>query len=265
MEKLTISVAMQAAHLFIILFITLLSSCNANNTSDLSKEEIAYENINELTESSLLGAWKYEDSYFGEVFIQFEKDRVVKVLYNYEGDVFLEGKWEYKDNIINLSDVVVLDKLLVSDYDGNSFKIPSTSYDSLANTNKKYIVINRLKDVFEPMIFLLNNRERYGNNEENVSSVIEENSNYNNSRTIQKQWVNCKDCHGKGREICYRCNGTGQGECSSCNGKGISYAVSGAYTCNQCNGRGVARCSSCNGQPDRGDCQTCDGRGQVKE
>ena len=88
-------------------------------------------------------------------------------------------------------------------------------------------------------------------------------SNERSSGKIQKQWVNCSKCNGKGREICHSCNGTGQGECISCNGTGTAHAPSGAYTCNQCNGRGIARCSSCYGHPDGGNCQSCDGRGQV--
>ncbi len=85
------------------------------------------------------------------------------------------------------------------------------------------------------------------------------------SNERQKQWVNCRECHGKGRKVCYSCNGTGQGECGSCNGTGTAYASSGPYTCNQCNGRGISRCSTCYGNPDEGNCINCDGRGQVQE
>ena len=237
----------------LILLISLLSSCYQNNSSELSKVENSLENINKLTESSFYGAWKYEDSYIGEIFIQFEKDRLVKVFYNYEGDVFLQGKWEYKDNIINLSDVGMLDKLLISDYDGNSFKIPPTPYDSLTNTNKKYIVVNRLKDAFEPIVFLFNNRERYAHSEENVSPVIEENSNYSNSGTIQKQWVNCRYCNGTGLSKCRTCNGRGQISV----GNGSAFGNSPGFhmeNCYKCGGRGLYD-----------NCSRCDGRGQVQE
>jgi hypothetical protein len=255
----------------LILLISLLLSCNENNSSDFSKEESSSENINKLNGSSLLGAWKYEDSYFGKVFLQFEIDGTVKVFYNYEGDILGVGKWEYQDNIVIISDVNILDKLIISDFDGNSFKIPPTIYDSIAKTNKKYIVVNRLKDAFEPILFLFNNRERYSNNEENVSHIIEEKSNYSNSGSTQKQWVNCRYCHGKGVEECYSCEGRGENICSTCKGKGTQdyWRKDGNGTeqrnCYNCGGKGNRLCSGCSGKGKKGSCSRCDGRGQVQE
>lgn len=63
----------------------------------------------------------------------------------------------------------------------------------------------------------------------------------------QKQWVNCKYCHGKGIEICSVCNGYGYERYSD--GSRI-----GDDVCYYCNGNGTFD-----------DCPKCDGRGQVLE
>jgi hypothetical protein len=63
-----------------------------------------------------------------------------------------------------------------------------------------------------------------------------------NSYEKQKQWVNCKYCHGTGLRECSRCNGTGT----------LHYHNSVDKECENCNGSGRNK-----------NCSTCDGRGQV--
>lgn len=60
----------------------------------------------------------------------------------------------------------------------------------------------------------------------------------------QKQWVNCKYCHGSGLKDCVSCNGKGTGHCGSC----PNYKET---------------CSVCMGSRTYGNCPECDGRGQV--
>ena len=251
----------------LILLISLLLSCNQNNTSDLSKEDIAYENINELTESSLLGAWKYIDSKLGEVFIQFEKDGTVKSFYNYEGEAIVMGKWQLQDNVVKMVEGShsIETELLVSDFDGSSFKVFNSDYN-------EYVVYNRLRDeAGEPILYYsLFDREPkrdpyYDASEENNNSVIEENTNYNNSGSTQKQWINCKKCHGNGILSCSQCEGVGSYRCTECGGDGKANSLSGEYTCNLCHGSGTQRCNNCRGSGNSGNCHKCDGRGQVQE
>lgn len=74
--------------------------------------------------------------------------------------------------------------------------------------------------------------------EEHIENDNSNSSDSNNIET-QKQWVNCKYCHGTGLSVCY-----------SCGGKGTSY--DNKKECYRCNGKGTY-----------GDCDECDGRGQV--
>ncbi len=74
--------------------------------------------------------------------------------------------------------------------------------------------------------------------EEQVEYDSSNSSNNQNVQT-QKQWVNCKKCHGTGLSVCY-----------SCGGDGMSY--DNKKECYRCNGKGTY-----------GDCDECDGRGQV--
>jgi hypothetical protein len=100
---------------------------------------------------------------------------------------------------------------------------------------------------------------------EDNSGGVEANSSQNVEP--QRQWVNCRECHGTGVRTCSLCSGKGDRRCGSCHGKGTKYSTSGTgtYTCVDCNGTGTDQCSSCNGTGNKGNCSSCDGRGQVQE
>lgn len=73
--------------------------------------------------------------------------------------------------------------------------------------------------------------------------IVTESSTNQNIQT-QKQWVNCKYCHGRGLKDCYTCAGEGTTHCLNC--------YNNKESCFRCNGKGTY-----------GDCDECDGRGQV--
>ena len=236
----------------LISLISLLLSCNENNTSDLLKEEIANENINELTESSFYGAWKYEDSKFGTVFVQFEMNGIVKAFISYEGESLGTGKWEFNGNQIKIIDCYPLVDMVVNDFDGDSFKT-----QDLFN---EFVVFKRLKDeAGEPILYYsLFEREpkpdpRYDNSE--ISTIDNESSSYGSSEhtSVQKQWVNCKYCHGTGLEKCRTCKGRGQISV----GNGSAFGNSPGFH--------MENCYTCGGRGLYDNCSTCDGRGQVQE
>jgi DnaJ-class molecular chaperone len=238
--------------IFLFLIVSFLG-CNQSIPSDdlnpIENEESTF------NESSLLGAWKYIDSKLGEVFIQFEKDGTVKSFYNYEGEAIVMGKWQLQGNVVKIVEGShsIETELLVSDFDGSSFKVFNSDYN-------EYVVYNRLRDeAGEPILYYsLFDREPkrdsyYDASEENISSEIEENTSYNNTRTTQKQWVNCKFCNGTGLSKCRTCNGRGQISV----GNGSAFGNSPGFhmeNCYKCGGRGLYD-----------NCSTCDGRGQVKE
>ena len=102
---------------------------------------------------------------------------------------------------------------------------------------------------------------------DNINREYDDNPKYNVNEPrqqepqVQKQWVNCKKCHGTGLYPCYSCNGTGLTSCGSCAGRGHS----GDRVCYTCNGSGKEKCLSCAGVGNTGNCNYCDGRGQVLE
>ena len=97
------------------------------------------------------------------------------------------------------------------------------------------------------------------NNQEEVE--FQQNQEYQ----IQKQWVNCRDCHGTGTETCDSCEGIGENKCRECSGKGQKdIGMQSQKTCGACVGRGAKTCGACGGRGTKGNCGTCDGRGQVQ-
>ena len=81
----------------------------------------------------------------------------------------------------------------------------------------------------------------------------------------QTQWVNCSECHGTGLKQCYECDGSGQLECSTI--RIYSYQCSGCENtapCPRCNGTAIVKCYACYGRGNKGNCDSCDGRGQVQ-
>jgi hypothetical protein len=242
--------------IFLFLIVSFLG-CNQSIPSDdlnpIENEESTF------NESSFYGAWKYEDLKFGTIFIQFEMDGTVKAFISYEGEYLGTGKWELNGKVLKIIDCYPLVDMVVNNFDGDSFKTKNSFDES--------IIFNRLKDeAGEPILYYsLFDREpkqdpRYGDSE---ISTTEDESSYGSSEntSIQKQWVNCRYCHGSGTIICSSCKGSRQTECSRCNGAGYS----GDYSCNKCNGRGIRTCKRCNGAGYSGDCQKCSGRGQVQE
>jgi hypothetical protein len=83
------------------------------------------------------------------------------------------------------------------------------------------------------------------------------------SRETQKQWVNCKYCHGNGTVTCEKCGGSRTSSCTECFGDGLATSMSGEYRCNLCHGSGIDKCNRCNGRGVEGNCRHCNGRGQV--
>lgn len=73
------------------------------------------------------------------------------------------------------------------------------------------------------------------------SSVSKENQNMQ----TQKQWVNCKYCHG-----------TGLNTCRLCDGSGVERYGTGT-------GFEERSCGRCRGKTTDGNCNECEGRGQV--
>ena len=76
----------------------------------------------------------------------------------------------------------------------------------------------------------------------------------------QKQWVNCRECHGTGTEVCWQCKGKGNIRCDHCT-NGLVYGK----TCSVCHGTGQREDRLCNGTGILGNCRKCKGRGQVQE
>jgi hypothetical protein len=80
----------------------------------------------------------------------------------------------------------------------------------------------------------------------------------------QRQWVNCSECHGTGLEQCYECHGSGQLECSTT--RIYRYQCDGCENmapCPRCNGTAIVKCHECYGRGNKGNCDNCNGRGQV--
>lgn len=84
--------------------------------------------------------------------------------------------------------------------------------------------------------------------------IIDPNS--SNQNGPQKQWVNCKHCHGTGYWKCTQCDGTGKLELQSCD-------YCGRDGCSKCDWTGNKKCYYCEGKGNNGDCTICEGRGQV--
>jgi DnaJ-class molecular chaperone len=87
--------------------------------------------------------------------------------------------------------------------------------------------------------------------------------NPNEGNANQGQLINCDKCHGSGTRMCSCCKGSRQRKCTECHGDGIANAMSGEYTCNNCHGTGIQTCDQCDGSGISGDCNRCQGRGQV--
>jgi hypothetical protein len=156
----------------IFLLIILISSCNINNPSESSNKK----NINPSM-GDFLGAWKYDDS-INRTYIQFENDGILKGMYSTDNEVFF-GKWKLHDNILNIDwdeDISLDFELLISDFDGNSFK----SFDSV---EKKLTILHRLTDeAGEPILHY----SRF----EHIEEVA----------TAADSIITCEEAKSKGRE-----------------------------------------------------------------
>ena len=178
-----------------ILF-TIITSCNGKNSSNgIGNTSDGQES---LSESSLLGAWKYEDSYYGTIFMQFEVDGLIKVFYANEGDVLEVGNWQLQDNKVLVTDCALFKELIILDFNGNSFNISPTNYDASTDTNTEFISVERLLDeAGEPILhYSLFDKApvadpRYGDQESNLSS--QQNS---SSETLESTYnaFQCSTC-----------------------------------------------------------------------
>lgn len=107
-------------------------------------------------------------------------------------------------------------------------------------------------------VYLSEDGEEIGTLECGEEHIENDNSNFSDSNNIetQKQWVNCKHCHGTGYWKCTQCDGTGKLEFQSCN-------YCGRDGCSKCDWTGNNKCFYCEGKGNNGDCPKCEGRGQV--
>jgi hypothetical protein len=175
------------------LLFTIITGCNGKNSStSIANTSDGQES---LSESSLLGAWKYEDSYYGTVFMQFEVNGIIKVFFAYEGEVLEVGNWQLQDNKVLVTDCTLFKELIISDFNGNSFNISPTNYDTSTDTNTEFISVERLLDeAGEPILhYSLFDKApvadtRYGDQESNSSS--QQNS---SSETLDNAFQ-CKEC-----------------------------------------------------------------------
>ena len=86
-----------------------------------------------------------------------------------------------------------------------------------------------------------------------------------NNSTPSKEWVNCRNCHGRGEIVCDECNGTTLMFCGTCNGRGTFTTSNGTDICYYCKGALKVRCSQCHGKGIEGRCYVCGGSGQIQE
>ncbi len=263
--------------ILLTILILIITSCNGKissngigNTSDGQES---------LSESSLIGAWKYEDSYYGKVFVQFEVAGVIKVFFNDEGEVLEVGNWQIQDSKVIVSNCVLFNELIISDFNGNSFKLPPTNYDASSNTKRDFIIVERLLDeAGEPILhYSLFDKEpvadpRYGNPVSNSTSYeSNEQDSYSSENTTSSENGNlCSSCNRKfkfriwegGQYDSGNCYGGWKDEensrpgyikCSGCSGYGLNWnydgscPVSSACHVSSCSG-GWYQCNSCYGK-----------------
>jgi hypothetical protein len=150
---------------------------------------------------------------------------------------------------------------------GNDIKQIQTSFTGIVDSFERVIIYKEgdLSKYYNAYIEL---EARMYQIKGKQSSVQDNNSfEYENNfqaQPRQKQWVNCKICHGTGLNICSECGGKGIRECSNCRGRGFYYDAQHS-SCNNCGGDGQVQCNQCYGKGNRGSCSSCGGRGQVQE
>ncbi len=213
---------------FLILFsILFLIGCNQNSErSDASqKSTLKTDDSITLNEENILGAWKYFDSYYGKVFIQFEADGTFKKFYNDEGDAIDICDWRLVDGKIFISrsetnaTPYCIDILKFKD---DSFYIPPTHYDSLSNNINHNNLVTRLKDEAGEPIFhyskfetgiIINSQKKnsasnnFINEHQNYQYLMEtEDKTSSNSQSSTSQSNVCSYCQGTG--VCSNCNKT---------------------------------------------------------
>lgn len=114
--------------------------------------------------------------------------------------------------------------------------------------------------------FIVSIKSKGSNDNNGVINNSPSNTNESTRQPVQreKQWVNCRNCNGRGILICTSCTGRGSMKCDYCFGRGWKMYGTEKQTCNTCGGTGEKKCNSCYGKGNRGTCSTCGGRGQVQ-
>ena len=186
----------------------------------------------------------------------FKDGRLIKrININDDGEISENSAiFEYRLDKFN-NDVKKYEKDLNGNLIDSTFRIIKYKGDDISYYEKKYIEIQMLAHN------LTNKNSSINSNSDN--NVVSEN-NYVAPQVQQKQWVNCRVCHGTGLNICSECGGKGIRECPNCHGRGF-YWDAQRSSCNYCGGHGQAQCNQCYGKGNRGSCSSCGGRGQVQE
>ncbi len=197
--------------MFILRFLfsmLLISSCNSSGSFELDEEPQTFSN------ESIIGAWKYNDSYYGDVYLQFETDGTLRVFYNNEGEIIENAQWSIQDNTIITSGCTLFPdnyRMNVSEFDGSTFNIPPSSYDVATSTGRTSISVSRLFDeAGEPILhYSLFERNTYSDprydDGTTSSSEYQDNTSYSESYSQN---------NGNQTSVCSSCRGSG--ECSEC-------------------------------------------------
>lgn len=223
-----------------------------------SKNSILDSEKETFNKESIIGVWKYDDSYFGDVFLQFESDGTLRTYYNTEGENVETCKWSIDGNKILVSNSSLFSEsspLIVSDFDGSNFSIPPTNYDFTANTGRKSIVVSRLIDeTGEPILnYSLFQKEtnrdaRYDDGNGYVNNEGGNTESY--GANTQSESKTCSWCNGTG--LCSQCTKTVKKPYSKdgCSTNERNEIKAGYILCNTCNGWGYSRTNvncPCNG------------------
>jgi hypothetical protein len=236
---------------------------------------------------SLIGSWEGTDTTVNadyKIVVQFQSDSLFQEFGSYEGEWKVAGVWEFftsngqrqikltyeesKNNpLFGMISYLSEDSLFIEFYDEFQEYVSAWSLNRTKSEDGLYVMSNP--------IFKLNPYNPESESDVLTTSPAKEIPSTDlappPSRTIQKQWILCSDCHGIGKDMCGRCNGARVEECRRCYGSGVidkgtifSPDTDGrGHTCPECAGRGSKMCSSCRGTGNTGECSACGGRGQV--
>jgi hypothetical protein len=167
----------------------------------------------------------------------------------------------------NINDAMSYNYKYKLDGYGNDIKWIRTSFKGAIDSFERVIIYKGgdLTKYFNAYIELQRRMYQISGNQVGTPNNTDfETENNFQEQPQQKQWVNCKICHGTGLNVCSECGGKGIRECPNCHGRGFNYDAQHS-TCNYCGGNGQVKCIQCYGKGNRGNCYSCGGRGQVQE